>query len=79
MFSLEMSTRYSRLGISLMFGVVVGDVPSYRVDNMPYGGVKDSGLKENFSICNGGYVGNIAPCHLEHCHLFETEYHSYSG
>ena len=24
-------------------GVVVGDVPSYRVDNMPYGGVKDSG------------------------------------
>ncbi len=25
-------------------GVVVGDVPSYRVDNMPYGGVKDSGL-----------------------------------
>src|SRR5690606_16425818 len=22
-------------------GVVVGDVPSYRVDNMPYGGVKD--------------------------------------
>ncbi len=25
-------------------GVVVGDVPSFRVDNMPYGGVKDSGL-----------------------------------
>jgi acyl-CoA reductase-like NAD-dependent aldehyde dehydrogenase len=25
-------------------GVVVGDVPSYRVDNMPYGGVKDSGM-----------------------------------
>ena len=25
-------------------GVVAGDVPSYRVDNMPYGGVKDSGL-----------------------------------
>ncbi|MEM8699095.1 MAG: aldehyde dehydrogenase family protein [Pseudomonadota bacterium] len=25
-------------------GVVVGDVPSYRVDNMPYGGVKESGL-----------------------------------
>ena len=25
-------------------GVVVGDVPSYRVDNMPYGGVKDSGI-----------------------------------
>ncbi len=25
-------------------GVVVGDVPSFRVDNMPYGGVKGSGL-----------------------------------
>ncbi len=25
-------------------GVVVGDVPSFRMDNMPYGGVKDSGL-----------------------------------
>ncbi|MBJ6979543.1 aldehyde dehydrogenase family protein [Luteimonas sp. MC1895] len=25
-------------------GVVVGDVPSFRVDNMPYGGVRDSGL-----------------------------------
>lgn len=24
-------------------GVVIGDVPSFRVDNMPYGGVKDSG------------------------------------
>ena len=24
-------------------GVVINDVPSYRVDNMPYGGVKDSG------------------------------------
>ena len=25
-------------------GVIVGDVPSFRVDNMPYGGVRDSGL-----------------------------------
>ena len=25
-------------------GVVINDVPSWRVDNMPYGGVKDSGL-----------------------------------
>jgi len=25
-------------------GVVVGDVPSWRVDHMPYGGVKESGL-----------------------------------
>lgn len=25
-------------------GVIVGDIPSFRVDHMPYGGVKDSGL-----------------------------------
>ncbi|MGB0714469.1 MAG: aldehyde dehydrogenase family protein, partial [Phycisphaerae bacterium] len=25
-------------------GVIVGDVPSWRIDHMPYGGVKDSGL-----------------------------------
>jgi acyl-CoA reductase-like NAD-dependent aldehyde dehydrogenase len=25
-------------------GVIVGDVPSFRVDSMPYGGVKDSGV-----------------------------------
>lgn len=25
-------------------GVVIGDVPSFRMDNMPYGGVKDSGI-----------------------------------
>lgn len=25
-------------------GVVIGDVPSFRVDNMPYGGIKDSGF-----------------------------------
>ncbi len=25
-------------------GIIIGDVPSWRVDNMPYGGVKDSGL-----------------------------------
>jgi acyl-CoA reductase-like NAD-dependent aldehyde dehydrogenase len=25
-------------------GVIVGDVPTFRIDHMPYGGVKDSGL-----------------------------------
>ena len=25
-------------------GVLVGEVPSWRVDHMPYGGVKDSGI-----------------------------------
>jgi acyl-CoA reductase-like NAD-dependent aldehyde dehydrogenase len=24
--------------------VILNDVPTYRIDNMPYGGVKDSGL-----------------------------------
>ncbi|THD61355.1 aldehyde dehydrogenase family protein [Phenylobacterium sp.] len=37
----RMLTAWDRLDVG---GVVVGDVPSYRVDNMPYGGVKDSGL-----------------------------------
>ena len=25
-------------------GVIVGDVPGFRLDHMPYGGIKDSGL-----------------------------------
>jgi len=25
-------------------GVIIGDVPTFRIDHMPYGGVKDSGL-----------------------------------
>jgi acyl-CoA reductase-like NAD-dependent aldehyde dehydrogenase len=25
-------------------GVIINDIPTFRVDNMPYGGVKDSGL-----------------------------------
>ena len=25
-------------------GVIIGDIPSFRVDNMPYGGIKRSGL-----------------------------------
>ncbi|MEA3003044.1 MAG: hypothetical protein QOH81_1832 [Sphingomonadales bacterium] len=37
----KMLEAWDRLEVG---GVVVGDVPSYRVDNMPYGGVKDSGL-----------------------------------
>ncbi|HZZ33133.1 MAG TPA: aldehyde dehydrogenase family protein [Phenylobacterium sp.] len=37
----RMMTAWDKLDVG---GVVVGDVPSYRVDNMPYGGVKDSGL-----------------------------------
>jgi acyl-CoA reductase-like NAD-dependent aldehyde dehydrogenase len=37
----KMLKAWDRLDVG---GVVIGDVPSYRVDNMPYGGVKDSGL-----------------------------------
>lgn len=37
----KMLTAWDRLEVG---GVVINDVPSYRVDNMPYGGVKDSGL-----------------------------------
>ncbi|HYC55631.1 MAG TPA: aldehyde dehydrogenase family protein [Candidatus Binatia bacterium] len=37
----RMFDAWDRLDVG---GVVVNDVPSYRVDNMPYGGVKDSGL-----------------------------------
>ena len=39
--SYKMLEAWDRLDVG---GVVVGDVPSYRVDNMPHGGVKDSGL-----------------------------------
>ncbi len=37
----EAMRAWDRLDVG---GVVIGDVPSWRVDNMPYGGVKDSGL-----------------------------------
>lgn len=37
----KMQTAWDTLEVG---GVVIGDVPSWRVDNMPYGGVKDSGL-----------------------------------
>jgi acyl-CoA reductase-like NAD-dependent aldehyde dehydrogenase len=37
----KMFDAWDRLDVG---GVVVNDVPSYRVDNMPYGGIKDSGL-----------------------------------
>ena len=37
----KMFDSWDRLDVG---GIVINDVPSYRVDNMPYGGVKDSGL-----------------------------------
>jgi acyl-CoA reductase-like NAD-dependent aldehyde dehydrogenase len=37
----RMLSAWDRLDVG---GVVIGDVPSYRVDNMPFGGVQESGL-----------------------------------
>jgi acyl-CoA reductase-like NAD-dependent aldehyde dehydrogenase len=37
----KMQRAWDRLEVG---GVLIGDVPSWRVDHMPYGGVKDSGL-----------------------------------
>jgi aldehyde dehydrogenase (NAD+) len=34
-------TAYERLEVG---GVIVGDVPTFRVDNYPYGGIKASGF-----------------------------------
>ena len=36
-------TRRARLRIEAG-GVVINDIPTYRIDHMPYGGIKDSGL-----------------------------------
>jgi acyl-CoA reductase-like NAD-dependent aldehyde dehydrogenase len=37
----KISLAYETLAVG---GVLVGEVPTYRIDHMPYGGVKDSGL-----------------------------------
>ncbi|QMU74202.1 aldehyde dehydrogenase family protein [Streptacidiphilus sp. P02-A3a] len=38
-------------------GVIVGDAPSYRADQMPYGGVKDSGVgREGVAFAMGDYT-----------------------
>jgi glyceraldehyde-3-phosphate dehydrogenase (NADP+) len=36
----EMNEAFNKLQVG---GVVINDVPTFRVDHMPYGGVKDSG------------------------------------
>jgi len=36
-----MFTAYEELEVG---GLIAGDVPSFRIDHMPYGGIKDSGL-----------------------------------
>ena len=37
----EMNAAFQKLDVG---GVVINDVPTFRVDHMPYGGIKDSGL-----------------------------------
>ena len=37
----EMNLAFNELEVG---GVIINDVPTFRVDNMPYGGIKDSGL-----------------------------------
>ena len=37
----EMNLAFSKLKVG---GVIINDVPTFRVDHMPYGGIKDSGL-----------------------------------
>ena len=39
-----METAFAALHALEVGGVVVNDVPGFRADTMPYGGVKDSGV-----------------------------------
>ncbi len=43
-FTRDLFTMLKAWDVLEVGGVVINDVPSYRVDNMPYGGVKHSGL-----------------------------------
>ncbi|CAO5182164.1 3-sulfolactaldehyde dehydrogenase [Frankia sp. AiPs1] len=43
-FTHDLATAFRAHRELVVGGVVVGDVPSYRADQMPYGGTKDSGL-----------------------------------
>ena len=44
MFTHDLQTAFAAHRTLEVGGVIVGDVPSYRADQMPYGGVKDSGV-----------------------------------
>jgi len=37
----EMNSAFNQLEVG---GVIINDVPTFRVDHMPYGGVKESGM-----------------------------------
>ncbi|QWF79087.1 aldehyde dehydrogenase family protein [Amycolatopsis sp. CA-230715] len=43
-FTRDLNTAFDASAKLAVGGVVIGDVPSFRADQMPYGGVKDSGI-----------------------------------
>jgi acyl-CoA reductase-like NAD-dependent aldehyde dehydrogenase len=43
-FTNDLTNAWRGFGELEVGGVIVNDVPTYRIDHMPYGGVKDSGL-----------------------------------
>ena len=43
-FTNDLTNAWQAFGELEVGGVIVNDVPTYRIDHMPYGGVKDSGL-----------------------------------
>jgi glyceraldehyde-3-phosphate dehydrogenase (NADP+) len=43
-FTSDLATLWQAFDDLEVGGVVIGDVPTYRIDHMPYGGVKESGL-----------------------------------
>ena len=43
-FTRDMKKAFRAYDVLEVGGVVVNDYPSFRVENMPYGGVKDSGV-----------------------------------
>ena len=40
----DMSTIFDAYNELEVGGLIAGDVPTFRIDHMPYGGIKDSGL-----------------------------------
>jgi acyl-CoA reductase-like NAD-dependent aldehyde dehydrogenase len=43
-FTNDLANSWAAFNALEVGGVIVNDVPTYRIDHMPYGGVKDSGL-----------------------------------
>ena len=43
-FTNDLASAWTAYGELEVGGVIINDIPTYRVDHMPYGGVKDSGL-----------------------------------